>query len=73
MPKWCWNWPHCRCGILQARELQAEDLRVLIFRDDTGGIKRVPVSELLTLAIVEPDIEDQFVSGCKRGDDAPQA
>lgn len=73
VPKWCWNWPHCRCGILQARSLQAEDLKVLVYRDDTGGIRRVPVSELLTLAIVEPDIEIQAVSGCARDDELPSA
>ena len=68
MPKWCWNWPHCRCGINLARDLESQDRKMMIWRDGAGDIKRVPVSELLTLAIVEMDIMEQTASGCPETD-----
>jgi len=64
MPKWCWNWPHCSCGIIKARELQEIQVKILVWRNDIGDIKRVPVSELLTYAIVEKLEDDQFSAGC---------
>jgi len=66
MPKWCWNWPHCACGIKQAMELKVAGQKLLIFRNDVGDIKRVPVSELETFSIVEGIDETQMSAGCPR-------
>lgn len=64
MPKWCFLWPHCGCGIAMAEKLQTEGQKLLIFRNGAGDLKRVPVSELLTFAIVEEIDRTQRVAGC---------
>lgn len=59
MPKWCYAWPHCACGLEMANDLAESGMKLLVFRDGTGDLKRVPVSEIQTIAIVEG--EEQFV------------
>jgi len=70
MAKWCWNWPYCACGVRQAKDLAEAESRMLVYRNDVGDIKRVPVSELITFALVEALAEDQYSAGCPktRGD-----
>jgi len=71
--KWCYRWPHCACGIDKAQELKAMGGKLLVYMDDVGDLKRVPVSELEAFAFVEELSADQLVANCPRtrGGDTP--
>lgn len=66
MPKWCYRWPHCACGIQKADELGETGQRLLVYRNDIGDLKRVPVSEIRAYAIVEEVEGDQYSVDCPR-------
>lgn len=66
MPKWCWNWPHCACGVDKAREVEAGGGKLLVYRDDTGNVRRVPTSELKTFATVEGIKAENYSAGCPK-------
>lgn len=64
--KWCLSWPYCACGVSQGKALKNDGTRIMIWRNDVGDIKRVPVSELLTFAITEELAADQFSLDCPK-------
>jgi len=65
----CWLFPHCACGITLSNRLADEGQKMLIYRDRSGTLKRVPVSEVLTFAVVEEVYEDQYGLGCPKHPD----
>lgn len=65
MPKWCWNWPHCACGLEKAEQLLESGQRMMVFRNDVGDLKRVPCSEIVAWAIVE-EKGDQLSAACPK-------
>jgi len=69
--KWCFKWPHCACGIVKADELIESGQRLLVFRNDVGDLKRVPVSEIRAYAITEVLSRDQFSIDCPQTRDLP--
>lgn len=72
MPKWCRGWPHCQCGLDMANDLGESGMKLLVFRDGMGDLKRVPVSEIQTLAIVEGFTEGEYPSSCPQHRKGPQ-
>jgi len=66
MMKRCFSFPHCACGLQIANRLADEGQKMLIFRNRDATIRRVPVSELLSFAIVEEVDPEQYSLGCPK-------